>query len=128
MSGHELERWVIFMNAPDKKQLKFLKSGFRHCLYAEKQGKTWIVIDPLSTRTECILQCDDKDGNPIARLKQAGFLCVEVKSYIKPIHHCSLEILSCVTQVKRLLGIQSWRVQTPYQLYKFIQKELKYDV
>jgi hypothetical protein len=116
----QIEEWVVFMDVPQKPSLRLLKQGFRHCAYVRREKNQWVVYDPLSYHTEMALS---SDSTLMTRFEQAGFICVKVK-YKAKIGQKIIwpEFISCVTQIKRILNVQNIWVQTPYQLYKFLQR------
>ena len=113
--------YVVFMDAPEKPYLKCFKKGFRHCAYIVKYQDQWLIFDPLSARTDLMVAADT---DLLARFRAAGFTYVPVRTTYdsRPRFLCP-ELLTCVTQMKRMLGIHRVTIQTPYQLYKFLQKD-----
>ena len=114
-------QYVVFMDAPQKPYLKLLKRGFRHCAYVVRHNEEWIIYDPLSRHTDLMISTD---ADLITRFEKAGFSCVPVQSR-QPVTRGIIipEIISCVTQIKRILGVRNICIQTPYQFYKFLQKD-----
>ena len=111
--------YILFTNAPDKPYLNFLKENFRHCIYVEGNAGSWVVIDPLAHKTDITIT----EENPINTIKNGSFIMVPVSKKRTPKKGFSLEPLTCVTQIKRLLGIRDIRIQTPYQLFLKLKKD-----
>lgn len=111
--------YILFTNAPTKKYLNFLKDNFRHCIYVEGSEGDWIIIDPLSHKTDILRTTE----NPINTLKNKGFIMVKVTKKPEPKKSYFPEPITCVTQIKKLLGIQNIFIQTPYQLFLNLKKD-----
>ncbi|MES2728509.1 MAG: hypothetical protein V4621_00220 [Pseudomonadota bacterium] len=116
--------YVIFSNETSFFWLRFLKTGFRHCaviIPATDRPRGWTIVDPLSHH----LLVDDvtvPEGCPDLpeQLRQAGHILVSVVMAPPPHRPAPIMPLSCVEVTKRLLGIHSKRVWTPYQLYLYL--------
>lgn len=116
-----IHQYVVFMDAPQKPYLKLFKKGFRHCAYVVRHNDDWIIYDPLSTYTDMMIS---EDRTLIDRFKAAGFSCVPIQTRNRVTKKFAFpEFLTCVTQIKRILGISNIFIQTPYQLYKFLQRK-----
>ncbi len=120
------EQWfVVFEHSPKKRWYhRYLKPDFHHCYAMKKTAAetTWIVINPHLSHVEIDYRSTDTFPEPI---DYAGHYCkiVEFKATIDPMKTtCQLGILTCVDILKRVLGIQSFRVQTPYQLYRHLEQ------
>jgi len=115
------EALVVFRDQTEIAWLRWLKRGFRHCAVVVRLGSEWVMIDSLSHSI-----CVGKFGaEPISRLawryRKAGYIVIETivgegKARIAP----PLPF-TCVETVKRVLGLQSWFVLTPYQLYRHLR-------
>lgn len=49
--------------------------------------------------------------------------CIKYSTDIKPKNNILFDIISCVTVIKKLLGINNIFIQTPYQLKKHLLKQ-----
>lgn len=115
------EALVVFRDQTEIAWLRWLKRGFRHCAVVVRLGSEWVMIDSLSHSI-----CVGKFGaEPMSRLawryRKAGHIVIETivgegKARIAP----PLPF-TCVEAVKRVLGIQSWFVLTPYQLHRHLR-------
>ena len=115
------QHYVVFMDAPQKPYLSLLKRGFRHCAYVARYNDEWVIYDPLSLYTDLMIS---EDETLMTRFEQAGFVCVPVQSLNRAqSRFVCPELMTCVTQIKRILGIRNLFIQTPYQLYKFLEKD-----
>ncbi len=110
--------YIAFSNAPQKPYLKPLKSGFRHCMYIEERMGMFIIFDPLSSHSELMIT----PNSPIKNLVERGFTVIKVTKNKTMAQRLTFDFLTCVGQIKRLLGIQNFKLQTPYQLYKYLTK------
>ena len=112
--------WVIFSGQTEIPYLRLLRNGFRHCFIVLRRGEHWITLDPLSNKTEIELHHLPEDFNLPEWLQNRGHIVVEAelkKSHLKPL---PLALFTCTEAVKRVLGINEWRVMTPWQLYKHL--------
>ena len=107
---HPQMAWVVFSDDTDIRYLKCLKRGFRHCYVIMSDGEKWFSIDPLAHMTEIWL-------------KSEGYRVVRVGVQQPELKPSPLMFMTCVESVKRMLGIQSRWVITPWQLYRHIEKE-----
>ena len=116
----ETEALVIFGGRAELKWLRFLKPGFRHCFVALRRGDTWLIYNPLSHQTEIdALPCTGEDG--LAQwFRSQGLTVIPWIIRPAPRRAAPWRPYSCVEAVKRVLGIHSKRVFTPFQLYIFL--------
>ncbi len=113
---------VVFVPWAGLPWLKFLRPGFRHCFAIALAGPHWILCDGLSNalvlavvdqRTVCL---------QLAELCRKGVRIVPVAG--TPEFHprkAPIGLQTCVETVKRLLGIRSLYVHTPWQLFNFLR-------
>lgn len=97
--------------------LRPLRPGFRHCFVAVRHDPVWVVIDPLShhtlTRVEAII---DLAGF----YRQRGITVVTTCCRQPPRRPAPWRPCTCVETVKRILGIQTGWIVTPWQLYRHL--------
>jgi hypothetical protein len=117
------EAWVVFSGNAELWWLKMLKPGFRHCFVIARDDKNWIVLDPLSPHLELAVLPLPR-GFDLPRWLEEQDLAV-LRAPIKRDHTCAapMNLFSCVEVIKRFLGIHARRILTPWQLYRFLQKE-----
>lgn len=113
--------YVVFTNTTGLWWLKFLKSGFRHCylLFSMQNGRKWLEINPYSNQVVISLHRFDEPQSieDILQIRGDNLSCaVQIKN--APQKCAPLGFFTCVELVKRVLGIHSARIITPYQLYK----------
>jgi hypothetical protein len=119
----ERDVYIVYENNISLWWLKFLKKGFRHCyiLVNYKDENIWIKLDPLSN----IILLDMK--RYVRNFDYINYLSTNSDIHLQKVKvgnilnkPMNLSIFSCVSFVKRFLGIRSNAILTPYQLYKFI--------
>ena len=112
---------VGFVDRPATRLHRLLRPGFRHCFALIDDGSGWVLIDPLKNRIE-IRRVDPPAGFDLAAFYlRRGHRVLEGR--VGPgASGASLvpDLSTCVTVVKRALGIVSGRVQTPHQLYRHL--------
>ncbi len=93
---------------------RFLKSGFRHCFVAIRNGNYWIVIDGQCLPLAEVLAPGDFDLAAFYRDK--GFTVVETEQRAS-VPRGPFVVASCVGLVKIVLGVRLTAI-TPYGLYR----------
>lgn len=113
---------VVYSEHSDIAFLRLLRRGFRHCFVMVSVGSLWVMVDPLSHRT--LLAVTDLRGlcDHLIALHHAGRRCQAVLTTPNPERKIVMRPFTCVEVVKRVLGISSAFVLTPYQLYKHNNK------
>ncbi len=125
------EALVVFRDQTEIAWLRWLKRGFRHCAVVVRLGSEWVMIDSLS-HSICVGKFGAESMSRLAwRYRKAGHIVIETivgegKARIAP----PLPF-TCVEAVKRVLGIQSWLVLTPYQLHRHLRardRDRRHDI
>jgi hypothetical protein len=106
----------------------WLKQGFRHVElwrrqpYGENPDQTlWLVLKPTFEVLESYIDCDSR--SPAQRFPGATIQKVQVLSKAYKVREWfSIGPPSCVETVKNALGINSFWMRTPHQLYQYIQR------
>lgn len=114
---------VVFTGQTDLRRLKFLRPGFRHCFVLIRSRDRWISIDPMAHMTRIDLHEVTAGQDPGVIL--AGHDMTVVATHLReaPPVVAAPMLCSCVEIVKRILGIQAWRIFTPWQLYRYLLRE-----
>jgi len=113
---------IVFSDSTDLPWLRLLKPGFRHCFAVLRPKDGWILYQPLSHGTE-ILPLRLPQGFDLAGwYRQHGFVVVTTRRRTPPMRPAPWGLYSCVEAVKRVLGLHCAWVLTPWQLYRFLQK------
>lgn len=113
--------YVVFVDNVSLWWLKFLKPGFRHCymLFAYDEKRTWIELNPYSNQTFVKVYHFEESFDYIFFLRSHENLNIfETPIFCAPQKCAPMGFFSCVEMVKRILGIHSLSLITPYQLYK----------
>lgn len=112
--------WVCFTGETELKWLSLLKKGFKHCCILIEYETHWFVLDPLSTYTEVEVISKIQSGNLPLFLSSQNYFVLKAPLNREGIKPHTIGIYSCVSFVKKILGIKSWRVQTPWQLARYL--------
>lgn len=116
--------WVVFSGQTDLPWLKILKPGFRHCYVLLNDGRHWLSIDPLSNYTDIAVQNLPCDFDLPRWMQSRGHLIIPA-----PIKHEKKQapwmLFTCVEAVKRVLGLHSITILTPWQLYRHLTKHIR---
>ena len=116
------QAWVVFSGQADLAWLKILRKGYRHCYILLNDGKHWITIDPLSNYTDVNVHDLPLDFNLPLWIKNKGYIVIPAN-----IRHCDKQApwmpFSCVEAIKRVLGIHKRFILTPWQLYRYLEKQ-----
>jgi len=121
-SGIERPAWAVFSGRTVVWWTRFLSPGFRHCLAVVDEGRRWLVVDPLTTRTE-VRRIDRATVPDLPRrLEALGLIVVPVRA--RPARRpLPRRPRTCVEVVKRALGIDAPLVVTPRQLHRRLVRE-----
>lgn len=113
---YPLKSWVVFSGHADMAWLKILKPGFRHCSVLLNDGARWIIYDPLSNYTDITVHHLPADFNLPRWMEERGHTVVPVQR-LRPPKPAPFAFFSCVSAVKRVLGLHQRFIFTPWQLY-----------
>ena len=122
-STSEQKAWVVFNGKADVAWLKLLRPGFRHCFVLLYDGRHWLSVDPMLNHMDVQYQKVPSDFDLPDWLKERGNIVVPApldrsKNTVAP-----WRPFTCVEAVKRVLGIHARWVLTPWQLYKYLNKQ-----
>jgi hypothetical protein len=114
--------WVVFSGQTEISWLRFLKPGFRHCYVLLNDGERWTSVDPLSHVMEVSTHHHvPADFDLPGWLESRGNRVVQAplrRDITKP---APFMLFTCVEAVKRILGVHSRGVITPWQLYRYLR-------
>ncbi len=113
--------WVVFSPITSLWYLGFLKSGFKHCFLVLEDGGCFFVVDPLASKIQ-LMTLHIIGDSFISEFEKLGMTVVKTDINDKEVLSWKFGIFTCVEVVKRILGIYSFKVITPYQLYKYLLK------
>lgn len=124
------EWWVVYFDRdpPEIFPQRWLKRGFRHIELCQRVSlgtrpdeAVWLLLMPTSEMLQVALQVD-----PRPPWHRYPGLAVQKVTTVRPYYwlrsRFELGPQSCVEVAKAALGIRSFWVRTPYQLYKYIRK------
>ncbi len=115
------EAWVVFSGQTEMPWLNILKPGFRHCYVLLNDGQHWLSIDPLSNYMEVTVHHVPAAFDLPLWMKDRGHKILPARIERKR-KQAPWSVFTCVEAVKRVLGIHSRIVFTPWQLYRHLVK------
>lgn len=111
---------LVFCHDTEIAWLRFLRPGFRHVFVALPVAGGWITLDPLSTRLEADYHPLPPDTDLAAWFRTRGHHVLPAAQRPPVPAQWPVAPFTCVTLVKRVLGIRAPWVQTPWQLYRHL--------
>ena len=109
---------VVFADHAGCAWLRFLRRGFRHCFVVLRAGSVWLACEPLKDRIELDVLRLPPEFDLAAFYGAQGHRVLQGRRPPpRPRRPFVPAPLTCVTVVKRLLGIHAPWVWTPWQLY-----------
>lgn len=115
---HTQAHWYLAFSSSDHHLMQWMKPGFQHVQAFKPMGDFWICIDPSVSHVDVQLYWRDLTIEDIV-----GKPCtiVRVHKSINPVQiNSTLGYNTCVDTIKRLIGLKRFRIQTPYQLYRYL--------
>jgi hypothetical protein len=114
---------VVFAEESRLPKLRWLRPGFRHCYAYLALPGGWIGIDPLSHMTEIKgFYGWPEEADLAAHLRRRGHCALTAAIQAPPRRLAPPLPFSCVEAVKRLIGLQSWSIRTPCELFQHLRK------
>ncbi|MEZ5933321.1 MAG: hypothetical protein R3F54_15490 [Alphaproteobacteria bacterium] len=109
---------VVFVGHTHCRSLHWLKQGFKHCFVAQRVGGGWIICDSLKNQIE-LSQIDlPPDFSLSAFYRDMGHTVLAGQGHsIRQSTMITPEFLTCVSVVKRIIGVRSFWTFTPWQLF-----------
>lgn len=112
---------VVFSGRADRPWQRLLRPGFRHCCLILEDGSNWLLVEPLATRLEVRrIGAASVDLRP--KLRRAGLTVIEAMLPQEMGRVAPPGLWTCVETVKRGLGVNAIRIQTPWQLYRYLEQ------
>ena len=108
---------------------RFLHPNALHVFALKWTGKHWVMVHPRIAYLEVqVLDYENESDLPtiVSKMEIDGLCRVDF-------NHFDTERIrlpwifgpwTCVSQIKALLGIRAWRVQTPRQLWRYLKRGL----
>jgi len=119
----DYEDWYIVFAKSDVRHwvFRFLDPCFQHC-YAVKEspgGQFWIIVNSRSTYTDITIK--PKLDFPHIRLLCPDDVILPIRAKINAdSYKWHFGLNTCVDVCKGVIGLNNWRIFTPYQLYRWI--------
>lgn len=120
--ARQRECWIVFSGQSDLRFLKPLRRGFKHCFALIKDGEQWLCIDPLASHTDVLVHSLPAAFDLPGWFAARGHKVMKAQMQ-KPKTIAPLAWLSCVGQIKRVLGLHKPFILTPWQLYLYLVRE-----
>lgn len=114
--------YVVFCHQVVVWWLRILKPDFRHCFLLAAHPNGLVLLDPLSHRWLLQPLPPMAAKRLEALLKENRLTFVKVTRLRAAARPMPPSFISCVSVVKRLLGIRSFLPLTPYRLYVFLRR------
>lgn len=109
---------VVFADHAACPWLRPLRRGFRHCFVVLRAGPVWLACEPLKDRIDFdVLELPSEFDLARFYAEQGHRVLLGRRPSPGPRRRFALAPLTCVTVVKRLLGIDAPWVWTPSQLH-----------
>ena len=112
---------VVFVDATACPWLRPLRRGFRHCFAVLRAGPLWLACEPLKDRIELDV-LDLPDGFDLGAFysRQGHRVLLGQRPGLESRPRFAPAPLTCVTVVKRVVGIRAPWVWSPWQLYRHL--------
>lgn len=118
--GQKQRAWVVFVDEERIFWLRWLRAGYRHCFVILNDEEHWLAIEPLASCLEVTVLPSPPDFNLPEWLRGQGHQVVEASLQRRVDKIAPLAPLNCVEVCKRVLGLRTPFVITPYQLYRHL--------
>jgi hypothetical protein len=118
---------VVFVGETQIKWLRVLKKGYRHCFAVIQAHDGWAVYNPLSHYTEINIYPCVEEGVIAQFYEDLGYTVVRAQVHEPAKTLAPLAPFTCVEAVKRAVGLHARTVVTPWQLYKYLEKNHKIE-
>ena len=103
----------------------FLKDGFRHVFLMRRAHgfDGWIVFNPHSGCTDVLEVQGDDYARFVQDMEDRGHATILEVTARRPERWVPRGVLSCVSSVKHVLGVECGNTATPWQLYNTLKGE-----
>ena len=101
---------------------RFLRRGFRHCALVLDEGDYWVGVDAGFGAPKVRVLADSRHDIASAYRETGRYHVQEIEFRRRPRMN-GLAVRSCVSLVKELLCVRAWWVQTPFQLYRYLERK-----
>lgn len=120
-------RWyVVFCNARERHwwdRLFRTPAGFQHCYAVRWDGFNWLLFNPHAAYTEVAIMPGTSE-NALHTLIEPEATVLEVEAFRRDRIRGRWWAgpMTCVEQLKALIGLSVGRVWTPWQLYRYLME------
>ena len=115
---------VVFVGHAECRWLGCLRAGFRHCFVTLHDRNVWLACDPLKDRIELSVLPARGDFDLADFYVRQGHTVTSGLTRPDVTRRPSgIAPLTCVTVVKRVLGVRAPWVLTPWQLYQHLRAD-----
>ncbi len=117
--------WVVFSGESDIRWIKMIfRKGFRHCYTVMNDGAKWVTCDPLAHKLELSVHHQIPATFDLPQwLTARGLKVVPVRAPFYKKKSLPPAFFTCVEAVKRMIGVRKMRVLTPYQLFRYLERQ-----
>lgn len=118
---------IVIFGPSSLRYLRYLKPGYRHCLVAVQGAGQWHLLDPLSNGLELTVLGELRVDEIISGFGRDGYEAIAVQRQAPVMRELPLAPFTCVEVVKRVLGIRARHILTPWQLRRYLQRNITYS-
>jgi hypothetical protein len=113
------EEWYIVFTTSKLTHwiFRWLNPCFQHCYMVREDNGLWLIVDSKASHTEVRTELVDDYPHIRVLCPNSVILPVTVKISSEQ-YKWHIGINSCVDVCKGIMGIDNWRIFTPYQLYR----------
>ena len=125
---HELSEetvpiWIVFTNQRSFSWWHwFTKEDFRHCFILVKAGKGTHLLNFVKMGVQ-VSYWDYSIQQCLGECHNEGYKISSYNACYKNMDRLYLHLLTCVGLTKAIMGIWEPLIWTPYQLYKWLERE-----
>ena len=119
---------VVFDGAAFSLPYRLLRPGFRHCWIVLDEARGWTVLEARAGGLD-IRALAGSDFDIAAFYRRQGYIvseaCVTRRGEgdeKSALWHFGFPLITCVEVVKRVLGVHPLFIITPWQLYRYLEK------
>jgi len=115
------DAWVVFSGQTDVSWLRWLRPGFRHCFVVLNDAGRWLTVDPMLNHMDVQVHHHLPSNFDFPRwLTARGHRVVRAPLDRTHKKAAPWRPFTCVEAVKRILGIHTTTILTPWQLYRHL--------
>ena len=121
--------YVIFVEETGPWFLQLLNHGFKHCFMAISYDNIhWIIVDHLYPYTSLKILSSSDIEEELKQWSDKGHTIIKTNLNETISENAHFGILTCVETTKRIMKINNMLIQTPWQLYNYIIKNMPHII